>query len=70
MSILEEFHILFFMDQQGVEKRHILNHLIQRIYTTEDEKKKYVIYINCAHGKGIRFIRDELKFFAKNEYSQ
>ena len=23
------------------------------------------MYINCAHGKGIRFIRDELKFFAK-----
>ena len=23
------------------------------------------MYVNCAHGKGIRFIRDELKFFAK-----
>ena len=21
--------------------------------------------VNCAHGKGIKFIRDELKFFAK-----
>jgi len=21
--------------------------------------------INCAHGKGIKFVRDELKFFAK-----
>ena len=28
--------------------------------------KEYVMYVNCAHGKGIRFIRDELKFFAKN----
>ena len=27
--------------------------------------KEYVMYVNCAHGKGIRFIRDELKFFAK-----
>ena len=25
----------------------------------------YVMYVNCAHTKGIRFIRDELKFFAK-----
>jgi DNA polymerase III delta prime subunit len=23
------------------------------------------MYVNCAHGKGIKFIRDELKFFAK-----
>ena len=26
---------------------------------------KYVMCVNCAHGKGIKFIRDELKFFAK-----
>jgi len=24
-----------------------------------------VMFVNCAHGKGIKFIRDELKFFAK-----
>ena len=24
------------------------------------------MYVNCAHGKGIKFIRDELKFFAKS----
>ena len=29
------------------------------------KKKQYTMYVNCAHGKGIRFIRDELKFFAK-----
>ena len=23
------------------------------------------MHVNCAHSKGIRFIRDELKFFAK-----
>jgi hypothetical protein len=23
------------------------------------------MFVNCAHGKGIKFIRDELKFFAK-----
>jgi len=23
------------------------------------------MYVNCAHGKGIKFVRDELKFFAK-----
>jgi DNA polymerase III delta prime subunit len=24
------------------------------------------MYVNCAHGKGIKFIREELKFFAKS----
>jgi DNA polymerase III delta prime subunit len=27
--------------------------------------KNYIMRANCAHGKGIRFIREELKFFAK-----
>ena len=27
------------------------------------KNKKLVMYVNCAHSKGIRFIRDELKFF-------
>ena len=34
----------------------------------KNDKQKinaYVMYVNCAHSKGIRFIRDELKFFAK-----
>jgi len=57
-------HIIFY-GQAGCGKRHILNYLINLIYSSPEEKKKYVIYINCAHGKGIRFIRNELKFFAK-----
>jgi hypothetical protein len=27
--------------------------------------KNYTLFADCAHGKGIKFIRDELKFFAK-----
>ena len=27
--------------------------------------KAYVMNVNCAHGKGIKFVREELKFFAK-----
>jgi len=27
--------------------------------------KNYVMNVNCAHGKGIKFIRDDLKFFAR-----
>lgn len=56
-------HIIFYGDS-GSGKKYILNYFINRIYTP-DERKKYTMYVNCAHGKGIRFIRDELKFFAK-----
>ncbi len=56
-------HIIFY-GNSGSGKRTILDYFINRIYTKE-EKKQYTMYVNCAHGKGIRFIRDELKFFAK-----
>tara|TARA_A100001011_G_scaffold373618_1_gene433239 strand:- start:303 stop:1088 length:786 start_codon:yes stop_codon:yes gene_type:complete len=56
-------HIIFYGDS-GSGKRSILEYFINRIYNKE-ERKKYTMYVNCAHGKGIRFIRDELKFFAK-----
>ena len=57
-------HIIFY-GPSGSGKRHVLQYFIQNIYKTPINIKKYVMYINCAHSKGIRFIRDELKFFAK-----
>ena len=57
-------HIIFH-GPSGCGKRHIVQFLINKIYPTQEETNNYVMYINCAHGKGIRFIRDELKFFAK-----
>jgi hypothetical protein len=36
------------------------------IYEGDKQKMKdFVMYVNCAHGKGIKFIREDLKFFAK-----
>ena len=57
-------HIVFH-GPSGSGKRGILEYLINKIYIQKENIKQYVMYINCAHGKGIRFIRDELKFFAK-----
>ena len=57
-------HIIFY-GPSGCGKRYILRYFITNIYKTVDNIKRYVMYINCAHSKGIRFIRDELKFFAK-----
>ena len=57
-------HIVFH-GPSGSGKRMILTNLLENIYKGVDVKKNYIMYINCAHGKGIRFIRNELKFFAK-----
>ena len=57
-------HIIFY-GPSGCGKRNVLRFFIQQIYKTQENIKKYVMYINCAHSKGIRFIRVELKFFAK-----
>jgi len=57
-------HIIFY-GPDGSGKRTILNFLLKHIYSDVLEYEKYLMYINCAQGKGIRFIRNELKFFAK-----
>ena len=55
-------HIIFY-GEVGSGKHYILEYFIEKIYKRAD--KKHVLYVNCAHNKGIRFFRDELKFFAK-----
>jgi DNA polymerase III delta prime subunit len=58
-------HIIFY-GPSGSGKRTILNGFIKDIYNGNKQKiNQYVMYVNCAHSKGIRFIRDDLKFFAK-----
>jgi DNA polymerase III delta prime subunit len=57
---------IIFHGSSGSGKRTIVNDFIHSIYDNDREKiKNLVMYVNCAHGKGIKFIRDELKFFAK-----
>ena len=57
---------ILFHGPSGSGKRTIVNEFILKIYNNERDKiKSFVMYVNCSHGKGIKFIRDELKFFAK-----
>jgi hypothetical protein len=57
---------IIFHGPTGTGKRTIVDEFIHKIYNNDKETiKNFVIYVNCAHGKGIKFIRDELKFFAK-----
>lgn len=57
---------IIFHGSNGVGKKTVLFNFLKNIYIGEpDYMKKYVMIVNCAHGKGIKFIREELKFFAR-----
>jgi DNA polymerase III delta prime subunit len=58
---------IIFHGPHGSGKRSIVRDFINDIYRqNKDLIKDYVMYVNCAHGKGIKFVREELKFFAKS----
>ena len=57
---------LIFHGSSGSGKRTIVNAFLNKIYNNDKHKiKTNVMFVNCSHGKGIKFIREELKFFAK-----
>ena len=58
-------HIIFH-GESGSGKKTTVFQFIKKIYHgNETNIKNNVMFVNCAHGKGIKFIREELKFFAK-----
>lgn len=70
---LDQFYVskkiphLIFHGASGTGKRTIVHEFLLKIYN-EDKSimKSNIMLVNCAHGKGIKFIREELKFFAKS----
>lgn len=57
---------ILFNGPSGSGKSQIINKFISMIYDNNREKMSvHVMTVNCAYGKGIKFIRDELKLFAK-----
>ena len=61
---------ILFYGPSGCGKRTLVYSFIDKIYKNNKElKKDYVMFVNCAQGKGIKFIREELKFFAKTHIS-
>lgn len=51
----------------GCGKSTIVERFIREIYDNDKEQyKNYVMIVNCAHGKGIKFIREDLKFFSRS----
>ena len=57
---------IIFHGTSGCGKKTILMNFLNRIYDNDSKKiKTNVMIVNCCHGKGIKFIREELKLFAK-----
>jgi len=62
----EKIPNIIFHGPSGSGKRTIVHKFVSDIYHNNKElMKTYVMHVNCAHGKGIKFIREDLKFFAK-----
>jgi DNA polymerase III delta prime subunit len=58
---------ILFNGSSGSGKSYIVNEFMNLIYENDKEKiKNLAMFVNCSHGKGIKFIRDELKMFAKS----
>ena len=57
---------IIFHGPNGCGKNTILSNFIQSIYNhAKPTIKTHVMTVNCAYGRGIRFIREDLKYFAK-----
>lgn len=58
---------LLFYGPNGTGKRTLIFNFIYKIYDFDKNIiENCVLYVNCAQMKGIKYIREELKFFAKS----
>ena len=57
-------HILFH-GVSGSGKKSIVRWFIQQLYPNKETINDHVMFVNCGHCKGIKFVREELKFFSK-----
>jgi replication-associated recombination protein RarA len=56
---------LLFHGPSGSGKKTILQGFLKQLYPDKEIMEQQVMYVNCAYGKGIKFIREEVKFFSK-----
>ena len=58
---------IIFHGRNGSGKKTIVKNYINKIYKTKEEQKKYVLIVDCIQSNGIKFIRDDLKFFSRSQ---
>jgi hypothetical protein len=56
---------IIFHGSAGSGKKTLLNQFLQKIYTDKCLMDEQVMRVNCAFGKGIKFIREDIKYFSK-----
>ena len=57
---------IIFHGVSGCGKNALVSEFVNNVYGGDKHAiQTYVMNVNCAHGKGIRFIREDLKFFSK-----
>ena len=56
---------LLFHGPSGSGKKTILQSFLKKLYPDKETLEQQVMYVNCAYGKGIKFIREEVKYFSK-----
>ena len=57
-------HMIFY-GPTGSGKHTIVNNFVSKLYKDDNQISAYVLRANCARGKGIKFVREDLKLFAK-----
>jgi len=66
LNTIHKIPNMIFNGTSGCGKSTIVDDFVSMIYDNDKIlMKTLVMRVDCAHGKGIKFIRDELKFFAK-----
>ena len=56
---------ILFYGPYGSGKKEILFTFLKKIYDNNIHNKTNVLIENCGHNTGIKFIREQLKFFSK-----
>ena len=71
LNYFQEIHKIpniIFHGPSGCGKRTIVHEFIDKIYDNDKQRiKTFVMYVNCSYGKGIKFIREDIKYFAKTQ---
>lgn len=56
---------LIFHGSAGSGKKTLLNQFLHKIYIDKHILDEQVMRVNCAFGKGIKFIREDIKYFSR-----
>ena len=64
--LIKKIPNIIFYGNSGTGKKTIVFDFIEKIYNGDKNKiNEYVMIVNCVQMKGIKLIREDIKFFAK-----